>query len=391
MTTVKRIVRPPLDNTKRIVIKIGSGVLVRRGTRFDRGTFCRIVEQVAHLVESGLQVALVSSGAVALGLGRVGGERPDRHRELPRLQAMAAIGQTTLMQVYDTEFYHYDLRCGQILLTREDLDNRTRYLNARQTLRALWELGAVPIINENDTIATEEIQFGDNDQLAARVACLVSADLLFILSDVDALYTCDPRLDPAAHRIALVHATDPQLDDYVSDTTRRLSGVGTGGMTTKLEAARIAGRRGIPTIILSGKHPERIHAALQGEDIGTMLIPAQTQQTSRKAWIDSLRVRGQVRCDKGAVDAIRNHGKSLLPSGIVQVEGRFVEGDAIELCDANGKPFARGLAIYPAVDVLRIYGVQSGSIENILGYRLSDAIVHRDDLVILSDPYSEGN
>lgn len=378
--------RAGLSGARRLVIKIGSGVLVRGGVRFDRGTFCRVVEQVAALVESGRHVAVVSSGAVALGRGRLGGlAKPDRQRSLPLLQAMAAVGQTTLMQLYDTELSHYGLRCGQLLLTRDDLDDRGRYLNARHTLRALWELGAVPVINENDTVATDEIRVGDNDGLAARVASLIEADLLVILSDIDALYTANPRVDPEARPYDVVAAEDPALDACVSDTHDARGGVGTGGMVTKLEAARIAARRAIPTLVMLGKAPERLPAALAGEQVGTLFVPSVARRKSgRKAWIGTLRTHGRVLCDAGAERAVRERGTSLLPSGVVAVEGRFEAGEAVALCSAeSGQEFARGLVAYRAADVERIAGARSAQIESLLGYHVADEVVHRDDLLLL--------
>ncbi|MDX9719534.1 MAG: glutamate 5-kinase [Myxococcota bacterium] len=370
-----------------LVIKVGSGVLVRDGVRFDRGTFCRLVETLAALVEKGYKLTLVSSGAVALGRGKLHEAKPDRRKSLPKLQALAAVGQTTLMQLYDSEFAHYGLHCGQILLTREDTDNRTRYLNARRTLRTLWALGTVPIINENDSIATEEIRLGDNDMLAARVACMLAADLLVIFSDVDAVYSSNPKTDPAAQRFDMIAAMDPRLD-AVAAPSQDKKGVGTGGMFTKLEAARVAARRGIPSLIMSGKQPNRLVDALSGDEVGTLLLAQDSPQSSRKVWIDSLKLHGRLYCDEGAVMAVIVHGKSLLPSGVSKVEGRFDEGDAIELCDPAGNVFGRGLALYPAADLRQIAGEQSSRIEDVLGYHVSDAVVHRDDMVF-SNPPSE--
>ena len=377
-------IRPEMSDVKTLVLKVGSGVLVRDGVHLDRGTFCRLVEQITHLMEAGIQVALVSSGAVALGRGRMGVERPDR-QSLPKLQALAAIGQTALMQLYDSEFAHYQRRCGQVLLTRDDLDDRTRYHNARRTLRAIWGLGALPIINENDTISTDEIRFGDNDHLAARVACLLEADLLVILSDVEGVFTADPSLNPDAKRIERVIASDQSLDGFVSDTKDQLEGVGTGGMVTKIGAARIAALRGIPTVIMSGKLPERLPELMTGASVGTYLVPASSRQSSRRSWVQSLKVRGRLHCDEGAAEALKRRGKSLLPSGLVEIEGRFDEGEAVEICTIEGTAFAKGLATYPAAALRRIKGVQSNQIGTILGYHTSDVVVHRDDMVFFSN------
>lgn len=376
--------RQQLTQAHSVVIKIGSGVLVREGTRFDRGTFCRLVEQLAALATSGRRLTIVSSGAVALGRGRLGHtERPDRERNLARLQALAAVGQSSLMQLYESELAHYALLCGQVLLTRSDLDNRTRYLNARHTLRELALLNVIPIINENDTVTVDELRFGDNDALAARVACLLEADLLVILSDVDAVYTANPRLHPNALPIREIASNDPTLEAVAGGTTDH-HGVGTGGMITKLEAARIAARLNIPTVITSGKATHDIPRVFAGhDDVGTLIIPAGERQSGRKAWIETLLPLGRLYCDEGAVAALTQRGKSLLPSGLTRVEGDFREGDPVDLCDLHGGPFARGLAAYNHQDMSRIVGAQSEDIVDILGFCTTKAAIHRDDMVLL--------
>ena len=377
--------RNDLQNSQTLVVKVGSGVLSRIGGDLDRRTFCRLVAELSAIVHGGRRVALVSSGAVALGRARLGETKPDRERELPKLQALAAVGQTRLMHLYESEFAHYGLNCGQVLLTREGLDDRGRYLNARRTLRTLWELGCIPIINENDTVACHELRFGDNDRLASRVACLLDVDLLVICSDVDALYTSNPHVDPDATPLDVVSASDPVLDSFVSDTLDTIDGVGTGGMITKLGAARIAARRAIPTVVMNGKAPDLLPRLFEGERIGTLFSPdEQLHQQSRKAWISDLLVRGHLICDDGARDAVASRGKSLLPSGLKRIEGRFLEGDAVELRDASGQAFARGLAAYPDADMRRIIGCRSDEISKILGYRSTASVVHRDDLVLLN-------
>jgi glutamate 5-kinase len=377
--------RQDLPQAKSIVVKIGSGVLVRDGVQLDRGTFCRLVEQIAGLITLGYTVTVVSSGAVALGRSKLNVPKPDRASALPRLQALAAVGQTRLMQLYETEFEHYGLRVGQVLFNRDDLDNRTRYLNARRTLRELNKMGCIPIINENDTVTNDEIRFGDNDHLAARVASLLDVDLFIILSDIDALYTANPRVNPDATPIDTIAAEDPSLLEMATDTHDLGSGVGTGGMITKIRAAQIAARTQIPTIITSGKHPERLPLLLSGAaGIGTLLTPPDTRQPGRKVWLERLRPHGSLRCDEGACLAVRDRGKSLLPGGIITVDGNFIEGDAVEITDAEGVPFAIGLAAYPAADLRRIAGHHTDDIHNILGYRTTAAAIHRNDMVLIS-------
>jgi glutamate 5-kinase len=286
------------------------------------------------------------------------------------------------MQSYESEFALYDLHVAQILLTRDDFNDRRRYINARRALTAVHTFGAIPIVNENDTVATEEIRFGDNDQLAAMVAAMMTADLLFLLSDVDGLYTQDPRLEPDAERILSERAHAARLDPMVADSP---SGVGTGGMRTKLLAARLAATVAIPTVIAHGKRPAVISDLLAGAQIGTRLYPdpGAERVPARKAWIGTGPMpRGRIFCDDGAVHAIFSRGKSLLPSGIVRVEGDFQEGDAVELADSHGSAFAQGLSSYPASAVRKIMGHQSTQIFGLLGYRTLDAVVHRDELAL---------
>lgn len=377
--------RQDLKQARSLVVKIGSGVLVRDGVNLDRGTFCRLVERIAALWGLGYRVTVVSSGAIALGRNKLGVAKPDRASALPRLQALAAVGQTRLMQLYESEFEHYGLRCGQVLFNRDDLDDRARYLNARRTLRELAKLGCVPIINENDTVTNDEIRFGDNDHLAARVASLLDVDVLVILSDVDAVYTADPRTNPGAERLDTVAAEDPALLEMAGGTHDPGAGVGTGGMITKIRAAQIAARSQIPTVILNGKNPDLLCQLLAGEEgVGTLLSPSDTRQPGRKVWLERLRAKGKLLCDGGACRAVKDRGKSLLPGGVVGVEGNFLEGDAVELADADGQAFAIGLAAYPATDMRRIVGMHTDEIHATLGYRTTAAAVHRNDLVLLS-------
>lgn len=368
-----------------LVVKIGSAVLLKDGTHPDRPAFCGLVEELAGLVAQGRKIVVVTSGAVATGRQKMRLEtKPAGERNIPVLQALAALGQSRLIQQYESEFALYDLHVAQILLTRDDFNERRRYINARHALQAVQDFGAVPIINENDTVATDEIRFGDNDQLAAMVAAMIGADKLLLLSDIDALYTADPRQDADATRIREARAHEPSLDPMVSGTNAA-AGVGTGGMRTKLLAARIAASVAIPTVIAAGKHPGVIGRVLGGDDIGTTLLPEPSvdKLAARKAWIvTGVQPRGSIVCDAGAVRAIRERGKSLLPSGILNVRGDFREGDAVELVDTRGERFAQGLSSYAADAVTTIQGRHSDEIAALLGYRVFDAVVHRDELVL---------
>lgn len=373
--------RQDLGKVKRLVIKIGSAVLTHTEDKsLDRGVFCRIIEMVAELRNEGREVIIVTSGAVALGRSVIGCPRPDRQKSLPTLQALAAIGQSLLMDYYEDELRYYGLRSAQILLTRADLEDRTRFSNVRRATEALLEMGVIPIINENDAITNDQIRFGDNDTLAARMAVMVKADLLAIMSDIDAVYTGNPKLDPDAKRIDCIEAFDRALDAYASDSG---SDVGTGGMITKVSAARMAAQMGIATIILRGKSPRFLPKALSGGDIGTLLYAREQKQTLHKTWLQSLATRGRICCDAGAVNAIVSDGRSLLPKGIIRVEGHFNEGEAVEIADSTGFVVAKGLAVYGDTDIRKIAGHHSKEIVEILGFHILDVVVHRDDLVLV--------
>ena len=377
---------PQGDEALTLVVKIGSAVLMRRGSELDRGAFCRLVEALALIITSGQRVVLVTSGAVAMGRQKLRlDKRPTGERSIPKLQALAAMGQSRLMQLYEAEFAHYNLHVAQVLLTRDDFNHRQRYLNARHALDAIHGFGAVPIINENDSVGTEEIRFGDNDQLAAMVAAMISADQLIILSDIDGLYTGNPATDREAERIVELRAADPSIDDMIGDKLDS-AGFGTGGMRTKIAAARMAARTGIVSVIAPGKAQGVLEKVLAGdESVGTRLTPEPgvDRLAARKTWIGTgLMARGRVWCDEGAARAIKDRGTSLLPSGVTRVEGAFAEGEAVELLDAEGEVFARGLATYSAQAMRQIAGHQSAQIEDILGYRVLDAVIHRDDLVL---------
>ena len=375
------------SNAHRIVLKIGSAVLTNTEDKsLDRGVFCRLIEVIAKLRRAQREVIIVTSGAVALGRSLTGCERPDRRKSLPTLQALAAIGQSLLMDYYQQELRYYGLSCGQLLLTRADLEDRTRFHNARRSIEALLEMGVIPVINENDAVTCDQIRFGDNDTLSARVAVLSRADLLIIMSDIDAVYTGNPKVNPNAIRIESMDAFDVRLDMYAGDSS---GDVGTGGMITKISAARMAAKMGISTLIMQGKRPKFVLQALEGKDIGTLLYASEHPQTLHKVWLDSLLVRGRILCDDGAREAIVFQGRSLLPKGIVGVEGHFSEGECVELVGTDGEVFAKGLVLYSDEDIRRIAGHHSSEIESIIGFHISDVILHRDDLVLTTPVVSE--
>ncbi len=379
-----------MDSRSCWVVKIGSAVLMSADGGTDRGAFCRLIEGLANLYSAGVRVVLVTSGAVAVGRLKMAlDKRPSGERNIPKLQALAALGQARLMNLYESELAHYGIDAAQVLLTRDDFNHRQRYLNARRALGAIHDFGAIPIINENDSVGIDEIRFGDNDQLAAMVAAMIAADRLVLLSDIDGLYTGDPRRDPSAKRLPRVRANDPSLDAMVGGTLDPTGGFGTGGMRTKLTAARIAARAGIETIIAPGKEAD-VLGRLMVEDlnVGTLFTPdpGADRIAARKAWIGmGVAPKGKLWCDAGAVNAVQSRGTSLLPSGVQRVEGDFADGDAVELIDPEGNAFARGLAIYNSNALTKIAGSSSSDIVNILGYHILDAVVHRDDLVLL-DP-----
>lgn len=366
-----------LAQVKRVVIKIGSGVLVGEDG-VDPTIIQSLVVDLCGLIEQGYEVLLVTSGAVATGKGDLG--IVGRPSTIPLKQAAAAIGQSRLMRFYKDAFRPFDRRVAQILLTRDDLANRRRFLNARNTLMVLLEYGIVPIINENDTVAVDEIRFGDNDNLSALVTNLAEADLLVILSDVDGLYDSNPRTNPEAKLIARVTQITPEIEVMAGGAG---SEVGTGGMATKIEAAKLASLYGVSTLIVNGRKPQVLSRLFAGEELGSWFLPAVDRLTARKHWIAFTKnCRGRLLVDEGARQALEGRGKSLLPSGILQIEGSFDRGDAVRLCDASGKEFARGLVNYSQAELARIQGHNSQDIEGLLGYHYGAEIVHRDNLVL---------
>jgi glutamate 5-kinase len=365
-----------------VVVKVGSNVLVG-GTSgvLNRRVFCGLVEQIANLLElPGRSVVLVTSGAVAAGR-RMTGRQGARPESLAEKQALAAIGQPALMHMYAEEFRHFGRTIAQILVTREDLGDRDRFLNVRNTVRQLTELGSVvPIVNENDTVANDEIRFGDNDHLGALFTTVVGADLLIILSDVKAVYEADPNKDPAARPLSAIYADDPLLAAIAGPTAS--DGFGTGGMASKVRAGRKAAAFGVPTIIAPGREHDVLGRILAGESVGTMLVPHESRLNARKAWIlFGSKAGGSIRVDRGAEVAIRSQGRSLLPSGVRSVVGEFPAGAPVGITNEDGVEIARGLAAYSAAELRAIAGHRSEEIATLLGFHNGDAAVHRDDLV----------
>ena len=366
-----------LAHVKRVVIKIGSGVITNSaGLDLDRiATFC---EDVQQLRQRGYEVILVSSGAVAAGkadLGIVG-----RPKTIPLKQAAAAIGQSRLMRAYKDALGHHGLKAGQVLLTRDDLANRRRYLNARNTLMTLLEYGIVPIINENDTVVVDEIRFGDNDNLSAMATNLVEAQLLVILSDVDGLYDTDPRSNPGARLISDVERITPEIEAMAGIEG---SDLGTGGMVTKLKAAKRATLYGAGTAIINGRTAHNLLYLFDGHELGTYFLPARDPMAARKHWIAfTKKPKGKLILDEGAQKALTERGKSLLPSGIFKLDGSFERGDAVRLCDLDGNEFAKGVTNYTSAELSRIIGRKTREIAEILGYQYGDEVIHRDNLVM---------
>jgi glutamate 5-kinase len=371
--------RAKINSTQRWVVKIGSALLTEDGQGLKSSTLAKWVEQMAGFAQESRELVIVSSGAVAEGMSRMGWKtRPD---SLHELQAAAAIGQMGLIHAYEACFQHYNRHTAQILVTRDDLTNRIRYLNARSTLRTLLDLQVIPIVNENDTVATDELRFGDNDTLAALIANLIEADLLILLTDQLGLFDCDPRKNSNAHLITEMTVDDFRLDTFASGS---VSGLGRGGMITKIRAARLAARSGAATIITSGRGDNVLTRIYAGEVVGTLLTPTQTPQTAKKRWLAGhLQPAGSIVIDAGAVCSLRDAGRSLLAVGVKSVHGDFNRGDVVICVDEQNREIARGLINYSSKDTNRIKGQASYNIKTILGYVDQEELIHRDNLVII--------
>jgi len=367
-----------LKTARRIVVKVGSSLVTDEGRGLDEQAIGQWSEELAALVKQGRELIMVSSGAVAEGMKRLGWTT--RPKEINELQAAAAVGQMGLVQMYETKLRECGVGSAQVLLTHADLADRERYLNARSTLLTLLQLGVVPVINENDTVVNDEIKFGDNDTLGALVANLVEADALVILTDQKGLYTADPRRDPAATFVHVARAGDPQLETMAGGAG---SGIGKGGMITKILAAKRAAGSGASTVIAWGREPRVLQRLCEGEAIGTCLVAQTGKNQARKQWMaDHLQMRGAVVVDDGAVDKITGEGKSLLPIGMTEVSGDFSRGDVIAVRDARGTEIARGLANYASSEARLICRKSSADFERLLGYAAEPEMIHRDNLVL---------
>ena len=367
------------QSARRLVVKVGSSLVTNGGQGLDRTALAQWAGQIAALARSGKEVLLVSSGAVAEGMQRLGWTK--RPKAVHELQAAAAVGQMGLVQAYETCFREFGLRTAQVLLTHEDLADRRRYLNARSTLRTLLSLGTIPIINENDTVATEEIRFGDNDTLGALVTNLVEADALIILTDQPGLFTADPRKDPTATLVQQARAGDPALENMAGGAG---SDIGSGGMLTKILAAKRAARSGAHTVIASGREPDVLGRLAAGQSIGTQLIAETPTLAARKQWLaDHLQVRGRLMLDTGAAAALAAGGRSLLPVGVHDLEGTFERGEVVSCIAPDGREIARGLVNYNANETRRILRSPTVEISTRLGYEDDPELIHRDNLVLL--------
>tara|TARA_B110000196_G_C21141066_1_gene663835 strand:+ start:576 stop:1709 length:1134 start_codon:yes stop_codon:yes gene_type:complete len=365
------------SDAKRVVIKVGSS-LVTNESGLNEDFLSDLIKQIAFIVSQGVEVLVVTSGAVAAGIKRL--ELKKRPKKLSQLQAAAAVGQMDLSQIYQKFFFQNNLVAAQILLTHDDLSDRKRYLNARSTICSLISDKVIPVINENDTVATDEIRFGDNDNLAAMVSNLVEADCLLLLTDEKGLYTEDPKKNNKAELIKSAFVDDKQLDKIASGT---FSDVGTGGMTTKIEAARRAALSGTHTIIASGKSKNILESLYIKNNLGTFLRSRELKLVARKKWLaDNLKSNGKLFIDEGAVNAVMKDGKSLLSVGVLSIEGKFDRGEVVDCFDGLGKKIARGLVNYNSVEVKKIIGQSSDKIESILGYINESNLIHRNNLVI---------
>ncbi len=373
------------DRARRIVIKVGSAV-VTDSSGLNTEVLANLARQISFLCSTGREVILVSSGAVAAGRQRLG-IPPNTNNSLKIKQALASIGQGLLMQAYEHAFAGYDQLVAQVLLTHDDLSDRSRYLNIRNTILTLFEFGAVPIINENDTVSVEELRFSDNDTLGALITNMIGADMFIILTDVDYLSTANPAEDLSADPVYTVQTIDSNVESMAGNTTSLL---GTGGMLTKIRAAKMVASCGGSSFIAPGKNPNVLQELFSGDQVGTFFLPAPEKLCGRKHWIAHvLRPKGFLVLDEGACRAVKKHGKSLLPSGILEVRGDFGVGAPVHCLDEQGQALAAGLSNYASAELDRIKGHNSAKIEEILGYKDSDEAIHRDNLVLMDDSMTD--
>lgn len=368
-----------ISRVRRVVVKVGSGVLTK-DLDLNTEIINRLAGEICWLIQTkGVEVLLVSSGAIASGLKKVG--LSSQPADIPKKQATAAVGQSRLIMEYEKAFERCGQKVAQILLTMDDLSNRRRYLNARNTLYTLLGWDIVPIINENDTVVVKEIKFGDNDTLSAMITHLMDADLLINLTDIDGLHDKDPRVNPDATLFPLVRTIDRTLEKAACKIP---GAVGTGGMYSKVQAAKKVTLSGIPMIIANGLVPDVLKRIFEAQEIGTLFLPRKERMTSRKCWIAfTLKPKGVITVDQGARRAIVKQGKSLLPAGIVDVQGTFGIGAPVQCVDSNKKPIATGLVNYTSADIRKMMGLKTGQIEKQLGYKYYDEVIHRDNLVLI--------
>jgi len=368
-----------LKKAKRIVIKVGSSTLTHENGKLNLHRIELLVRQLTDLRYAGKEVVLVSSGAIAAGMGKL--NIPHRPKTIPEQQALAAVGQGVLLHLYEKMFAEYGQTTAQLLLTKADMDNHQRFLNARNTLQMLLQLGVIPVVNENDTVSVDEIRFGDNDTLAAMVGALIDSDLVILLTDIDGLYDANPKENPSAKRMAMVEKIDTTIENLAKGAGSKF---GTGGMVTKIMAAKIAVNGGIPLVIADGSDEGIIRKICAGEEIGTLFLPLELKPHLRKSWITFGRsVAGKIIVDDGAKRALAENGKSLLPSGIKAVEGVFQKGAVVSVADLTGKEFARGIVNYTDKEIAQIMGAKTAQIAEILGYNDYDEVIHRDNLGLL--------
>lgn len=368
-----------LTQAKRVVVKVGSSLLASRASGLQVDRIERLADELCAIKATGRDVLLVSSGAIVSGVQKLG--LFSYPKSLPLKQAAAAVGQSRLMWAYEKAFERLGVNVAQILLTHQDLADRRRFLNARHTLAALLNHSVLPIINENDTVSVEEIRFGDNDTLAAEVAHLVDADLLIILSDVDGVFTDDPRHNSSATHIPIITEISPDIECLAAGTSKE---EGTGGMATKIQAAKKVGAYGVPTLIMNGETPGLLPMIFQGHETGTLILPHGQRLPSRKQWIaHTLRAKGQLTLDDGAVEALVQRGKSLLPSGIINVRGTFDSGDAVVCTDRQGKEVAKGLSNFSSTLLNKVKGLKTADIKKTVGEQEYEEAIHRDNLVLL--------